>query len=355
MALGLSQRINSFAQLGEFLTDYFKEQSLAKTQSKDLPSHQELDAAIEKAYRLNSWFIPENQEFALKAWAKTLNKQSLEAWTSKYDLNTPQNPKTVAVVMAGNIPLVGFHDVLSVLISGHKALLKLSSNDTVLIPFLTKVLIAINPLWEGYITFSDGQLTAYDAVIATGSNNSARYFEHYFSGHPNIIRKNRNAVAVLSGDESEAQLANLGEDIFRYFGLGCRNVSKAYVPKDFDLDRIFKALYPWNHLLEIKKYENNYDYNKTVFLMSQFDFLENGFFMLKQDESFSSPIACLFYERYESVEALKEILSQKDDEIQCIVGTIEGVNGLEFGQAQCPKLSDYADGVDTLEFLLKLG
>jgi len=352
MALGLSQRIENFAQLGSYLNDYAVGERL---KNAALPSYQELDQILEKAYSLNSWFLPENQQFALRSWSQALTQPQLTAWLGNYDILDDGKNLTVALVMAGNIPMVGFHDLLCVLLSGNKALIKLSSNDGVLLPFLLKVLEAINAQWKSQYQITEGKLQDFDAVIATGSNNTARYFDHYFGKYPSVIRKNRNAVAVISGQESDEQLAALGEDVFRYFGLGCRNVSKLYLPKEYDLDLIFKAIYPWKHLLEIKKYENNYDYNKAVFLMSQFKFLENGFCMLKEDSNFASPIAAIFYEYYDSTEALVKTLDTHKDQIQCIVGQIEGLDTVSFGEAQRPKLDDYADGVDTIQFLLKLG
>ncbi len=253
--------------------------------------------------------------------------------------------------MAGNIPLVGFHDFLSVLISGHKVLVKQSSNDKQLLPVIAGFLMNIAPEFENRIRFTEERLTDFDAVIATGSNNTAGYFEYYFKGKPNIIRKNRNSVAILTGKESKEELEALGEDVFRYFGLGCRNVSKLYVPKEYDFESFFKAMYPWHTLLNSAKYANNYDYNKAVYLMSEFKLLENGFLILKEDESFGSPIATLFYEEYEDKKELQEKLEQNKENLQCVVGTKADV---DFGQTQHPKLWDYADGVDTLKFLEKL-
>jgi hypothetical protein len=209
----------------------------------------------------------------------------------------------------------------------------------------------IAPEFENRIKFTEDRLSDFDAVIATGSNNTARYFEYYFKGKPSIIRKNRNSVALLTGKESKEELDALGEDIFRYFGLGCRNVSKLYVPKEYDFDNFFKAIYPWNTLLNSAKYANNYDYNKAVYLMSEFKLLENGFLILKKDESFGSPIATLFYEEYEDEKDLQEKLQQNKENLQCVVGREAEV---DFGQTQHPKLWDYADGVDTLKFLEEL-
>jgi Acyl-CoA reductase (LuxC) len=258
--------------------------------------------------------------------------------------------KTIAVITAGNIPLVGFHDFLSVLISGQNVLVKQSSSDKSFLPLIRDYLIAINPEFNNRIRFSEEKLKGFDAVIATGSNNTARYFEYYFANYPNIIRRNRNSVAVLKGDETKEELYQLGKDIFQYFGLGCRSVSKLMVPRGYNFDLFFEAVFPYHTLIEIKKYENNYTYNKAVYLMSEFKLLDNGFLMLKEDAAYSSPIASLFYEYYDSTEALEIKLSDNTESIQCVIG--KGNEGyIPFGKSQCPELYDYADGVDTLGFL----
>ena len=255
--------------------------------------------------------------------------------------------------MAGNIPLVGFHDFLSALITGHSVIVKQSSNDKHLLPLLAKYLEYVAPEYKGMITFTEEKLEAYDAVIATGSDNTARYFDYYFGKKPNIIRKNRNSVAVLTGNETPEQLEALAEDIFRYYGLGCRNVSKLYVPENYNFDVFFSAIYAWKDIINQAKYANNYDYNKAVYLMSLFEMLENGFLMLKEDASFGSPIATLFYEQYSSLESLYNTLQEHADAIQCVVGEGLDIPTVSFGETQKPTLHDYADGVDTIAFLLR--
>ncbi len=256
--------------------------------------------------------------------------------------------------MAGNIPLVGFHDFLSVLISDHKVLVKQSTNDKHLLPFLAKYLEHVEPDFKGRITFTEGNLEQFDAVIATGSDNTARYFEYYFKNKPSIIRMNRNSVAILTGNESEAQLKALSEDIFRYYGLGCRNVSKLFVPKNYNFEAFFKGVFHWNSIINGAKYANNYDYNKAVYLMSEFDILENGFLMIKEDTSFASPIATIFYEYYSDETELKAQIEKNKSNIQCIVGQGFDAKEIEFGKTQQPNLWDYADDVDTIAFLLKI-
>jgi hypothetical protein len=266
----------------------------------------------------NGWFTPEQVYFAVQSWAEALTEDNLNEWLSKYDLSKVKS-KTVALILAGNIPLVGFHDFLSVLITGHKVLVKASSNDQHLIQFLANYLISVEPKLSYYISFTDGRLENFDAIIATGSNNTARYFEFYFKDKPNIIRKNRNSVAVLNGKESHDDLVNLGEDIFRYFGLGCRNVSKLFVPKGYSFESFFKAIYEYKDVIYYEKYSNNYDYNKAVFLMSNFKLLDNEFLTLKEDASYASPISSVFYEYYEDIAVLKTRLKNEAEQIQCIV------------------------------------
>jgi Acyl-CoA reductase (LuxC) len=307
---------------------------------------------IKLAQEHNGWFTQESILFAIEGWYNLLTESDINKWLDKYNFNDIE-AKKVAVIMAGNIPLVGFHDFISILVSGHNVLVKQSLNDKHLLPFLAKYLEYIDSELKGKIEFTEGKLTDFDAVIATGSDNTARYFEYYFKDKPSIIRKNRNSVAVLSGNETDEQLKALSEDIFRYYGLGCRNVSKLFVPKDYNFESFFKAMYDWHPIINQAKYANNYDYNKAVYLMSEFDMLENGFLMLKEDENYASPIATLFYESYDSKEQLKERLEQDKDKIQCIVSNGFKDTEIKFGQTQKPKLWDYADGIDTVTFLLK--
>ncbi|MFK7782942.1 acyl-CoA reductase [Psychroserpens sp.] len=352
--MDLQQRINAFIKLGEFISQFAN----ANTQKKDNIPFNDLfyDGFIHQiklAHEHNGWFTKENIQFAINGWSNQLTDSNIKTWMSKYTFKN-ENLKTIAIIMAGNIPLVGFHDFLSVLISGQKVLVKQSSNDKHLLPFLSKYLEHIEPEFKNRIRFTDAKLDDYDAVIATGSDNTARYFEYYFKTKPSIIRKNRNSIAVLTGDESEDQLKGLSEDIFRYYGLGCRNVSKLFVPKNYDFDGFFKAMYDWHPIINEAKYANNYDYNKAVYLMSEFDMLENGFLMLKEDESYSSPIATIFFENYDSINSLKATLEEKKNQIQCIVSNDFIDDEIKFGQTQLPNLWDYADGVDTISFSLTI-
>ena len=343
-----------FIELGKFLSQFTETNS----QKSDLVLHNDLffedfKVLIPLSQSHNGWFTPENVYFSIQSWANALEEDNLNQWLSHYDFENVQR-KTVALILAGNIPLVGFHDFLSVLISGHSVLVKTSSNDQKLLPFLAKYLISIDTRLAEFITFSEGKLQGFDAVIATGSNNTARYFEFYFKDKPSIIRKNRNSVAVLNGNETTEDLVNLGEDIFRYFGLGCRNVSKLFVPTDYDFDAFFKAIFEYKDVIYYEKYANNYDYNKAVFLMSNFKLLDNEFLTLKEDSSYASPISSVFYERYKNLEEIQSRLNDDNDKIQCIVSNNLIKNAIPFGKTQQPKLWDYADDVDTIVFLLKI-
>ena len=344
----------SFVELGKFLSQFTLNEQVHRTDvlHNDLYFEKFKDLlSLSKSY--NGWFTPEQVYFAVESWAKALREDNLNKWLSAYDLSEVK-PRTVGLILAGNIPLVGFHDFLSVLITGHKVLVKASSNDQHLLAFLADYLISIEPKLSYYISFTDGKLENFDAIIATGSNNTARYFEFYFKDKPSIIRKNRNSVAVLNGNESHEDLVNLGEDIFRYFGLGCRNVSKLFVPKDYNFDAFFKAIYEYKDVIFYEKYSNNYDYNKAVFLMSNFKLLDNEFLTLKEDTSYASPISSVFYEYYEDMADLQKRLESESDQIQCVVSNNLIPNSIPFGQTQQPKLWDYADNVDTLQFLISL-
>ncbi|WP_062058035.1 acyl-CoA reductase [Aquimarina longa] len=350
----LNDRIKAFSKLGKFLSQ-FKNTGYEKVNTIEY-TDDFFDKMIQKmstAVHYNGWFTEENVIFSIQQWSNALTEKNLIDWLSPYSLEKTQ-AKTIGIIMAGNIPLVGFHDFLSVLISGHFVLIKQSSDDNQLLPFLASYLIAIEPRFKNRITFTSERFKNFDAIIATGSNNTSRYFEYYFGKVPNIIRKNRNSIAVLTGNETTEQLEALGEDIFRYYGLGCRSVSKIMIPKDYNFESFFKAMYPYHDIMNSAKYANNYDYNKAVYLMSNYKLLENGFLILKEDQSYASPIASLFYETYDSITTLSEKLESDKEKIQCIVGDLFIPECIEFGQTQNPQLSDYADGIDIIKFLAKI-
>ncbi len=309
------------------------------------------DDLVRRAHLRNGWATEENVRHALGGLAHLLEEKALHDWLTAYaDLDAPRTPRTVGLILAGNIPLVGFHDVLCVVLSGHRARIKCSSDDPELIPAAIGILEHFAPGIAQQAVVSTDKLTGIDALIATGSTNTARYFEHYFGHLPRIVRKGRVSVAVLDGMETAEELAALGEDIFRYFGLGCRNVSKLYVPRDFDLDRLFGAIFPWKDIVHHKKYANNYEYHRALWMLDRAPFLENGFALLKEDTALASPVSAVYYERYDDRAAVESALAGQADHVQCIVGH----GHLPFGQAQRPGPGEYADGVDTLRFLLDL-
>lgn len=352
--MDLETKKNVFVTLGRFLNQFTENNS---NMDLSVPYtelfFEDFEELIQLSQSHNGWYTPEQVYFSIQSWAKALTQENLDQWTSSYDFTTTE-PKTIALILAGNIPLVGFHDFISVLVSGHNVLVKTSSDDQHLLPFLAKYLITIEPQLANKITFAEGKLENFDAVIATGSNNTARYFEYYFKDKPSIIRKNRNSVAVLNGQETKEQLIALGEDIFRYFGLGCRNVSKLFVPKGYSFDAFFEAIFEYQDIIHYEKYANNYDYNKAVFLMSNYKLLDNGFLTLKEDSSHASPISSVFYEYYDSLTEIEKRLESEAETIQCIVSNNLVQNSIPFGQTQRPQLWDYADHVDTISFSLTI-
>lgn len=330
----LEQRISAFTRLGNHLANLSEEgfESLA------------LQARLE-----NPWFTDENIKRSLVGITQYLQQDKLKQWTSGYSLS-PTDAKEVALVLAGNIPLVGFHDLLCVLISGHHAQLKFSSKDSKLALYLIKHLVWLEPEFENAITVKENKLEEFDAVIATGSDNTSRYFEYYFGKYPNIIRKNRASCAVLTGNETPQEIEALGEDIFSYFGLGCRNVSKVYVPQGYDHAKLLSGLEKYKDIIHHHKYCNNYDYQKSILLVNQSPFLDTGFILLQESDKLVSPISVLYYEHYSDQADLEKKISPNQDKIQCIVGSKIPAT-IRFGEAQYPEVWDYADHVNTLKFL----
>lgn len=340
--MNLQQRTQAFVQLQAFLTRHFSERL-----PEEKVLHEGLDQLIATQQQYNAWFNPENVELALRNIAAMLEETELRRFASRLD---DRAPKRVAVICAGNIPMVGFHDVLCVLLSGHQLLIKLSEDDRFLIPFFLRLLVHYAPGFEEKIRFVEGKLSEFDAVIATGSNNTSRHFDYYFAKYPRIVRRNRTSVAILNGDESPEELKALGKDIFSYFGLGCRNVSKVLVPAGYRFDPFFEAIYSFGEVVNNRKYGNNYDYHRALFLLDSIPFLDNNFLIIRQSEELFSPISVLHYQEFESETAKQDYLQANRGQLQCIVGK----GHVSFGCSQSPVISDFADGVDTLEFLLHL-
>lgn len=315
---------------------------------------EEFKNLIRSASNNNAWFTEDEVNRALSGLHKMLNKQDLETWFAS--IKVTEEPKKIGLILAGNIPMVGFHDVIAVLATGNIALIKLSSSDDKLVPALLAELAKIEPLLSDRIIYVE-RLKDFDAVIATGSNNTSRYFDFYFGKGPNIIRKNRNSVAVITGNETKEELTQLGHDIFDYFGLGCRNVSKLYIPEDYDIKNFFEPIEGFKDIINHFKYNNNYDYNKSIYLVNLKHHYDNGFLLLTEGESLSSPLAVLYYETYTNLEQLEELLKDKAEDIQCVVSNAAlklKTPVLGFGQSQSPKLWDYADNVNTVAFLSEL-
>lgn len=332
--MNLVQRINAFSKLGSKLNQV---------------SDSEFQEILGNVKNQNPWFTEENIKLAISGITKLLEKTNLEKWTASYDLN-PKQAKTIGVAMAGNIPMVGFHDLLCILISGHHCIAKLSSQDTILMKWLAETLITIEPEFSSRITFQE-RLNHVEAMIATGSDNTARYFEYYFRNIPHIIRKNRSSCAILIGEESSEELTVLGQDVFAYFGLGCRNVSKLYVPEGYNFIGMLDSWESFHDIIHHHKYCNNYDYQKSILLVNGIPFLDTGYVLLTENESLVSPISTVYYETYTDPNDLSQKLNKHREKLQCLVSSNGSTESVPFGKAQLPEVWDYADHVDTVKFL----
>ncbi|MDH6253529.1 hypothetical protein M2347_003256 [Chryseobacterium sp. H1D6B] len=329
------------------LSNYIKA-FLAKKPENFNENDSDFELLLKKSEMENPWFTIDNQKFALNQWADLLTGENIRKWLAGYTISKTQ--KRVGLILAGNIPLVGFHDVISVVLSNHIPVIKLSSKDKYMVPFLLKK-------WKEFsgenieYEFVE-RLNNFDAVIATGSNNTARYLEYYFKNHLNIIRKNRTSVAVLKGDETPEELKLLANDIFQYFGLGCRNVTRIFIPEEYVIDRLFESFVGFHDIINHNKYANNYEYNRAVYLLNQDKFWDNNFVMMKEDDKLFSPLSVINFSRYSSLDEVKNFLSENEESIQCIAAKEElGLNSIAFGEAQNPSLDTYADNVDTMKFL----
>ena len=354
-----SDLIHALHITGAYLSQHAHKQPSDSPETKSLNAqfYDEMEALIASEHIYNPWFTESNIRKAMGALSQAMGKEDLSRWVSSY----PELPvdarasKTVGVVMAGNIPLVGFHDMMSVLMSGHRFLGKPSSKDERLMKKVGDLIISIEPALSGHLAFTSDYLTKAEAIIATGSDNASRYFEYYFKHIPHIIRKNRNGVAVLNGEESDSELNAIAEDIFAYFGLGCRNVTKLFLPEDFELERLMKTFDSFSFLAEHHKYMNNVSYYRTVYLMNGQQFLDNNIVLLKEDQQIASPIGVVYYEKYLQLDDVIQRLISDKELIQCIVSSDDNLKEKVVpGRSQYPELWEYADGVDTMKFLAGL-
>jgi hypothetical protein len=309
----------------------------------------ELESIGWRAASENRWFTVETVKKSLVGIVKMLDEEQLLAFANRYP--ACEVNKTVGLVLAGNIPAVGFHDIVIAFLCGCSVKVKLSHQDKVLITLLLDEMKALGgPEFVRVELTEKLELINLDAVIATGSNNSARYFEEYFSAVPNVIRKNRTSVGILNGEESTDDLENLAEDIVAYYGLGCRNVTKLMIPKGYDLIPLLARLEARTGLLDQTKYVHNYDYNKSILLVNCEDHLDTGNVLFKESEDLFSPISIVHYEYYKDQNDLRVKLDEKNEQVQCTVGS----GYIPFGKSQSPGILDYADDVDTVEFLKAL-
>jgi hypothetical protein len=355
----MENKIKAFAFLGRFLKQF---NSISFTED---PGIGEINGRFAKRFQLaiaeaeiyNPWFTRDFMIYSFSSLSEMLHEDRLRLWLDGYPKlwNLSTGKLKVGIIMAGNIPLVGFHDLLAVCFSGHHAVIKMSTKDEKLLPVLHAILCHFDKEFEDSVSLTDQYLKNINAVIATGSDNSSRYFEYYFGKYPYIIRKNRNSAAVLTGNENEQEFKMLADDIFLYFGMGCRNVSKIFIPNDFNIVRMLDNFESYSYLYNHNKYANNYDYQKAIYLVNLLKHLDTGYLLLKEDTAYSSPVGVLYYEYYESLPILKSRLENDSNKIQCLVST-EGLfeNSTAFGNSQRPGLNDYADNVDTLNFLINL-
>lgn len=338
----IQQRIQSISQLGAFLTDVLRSTGTASVA---------LSTILDQAMAQNRWFTHESMRQALSYWAEQLNPQSLSQWVDRYKMKEV-SPKRVLLILAGNIPLVGFHDVLCTYLSGHISVIKASQKDSVLLRYLLVQLTDIDPQSKSLVDWTTNTTTNFDAVIATGSTNSSRYFDYYFKKYPHIIRRNRNSLAYLENSEKQEHLKLLCNDVFDYFGLGCRNVTHLLLQKGFDLNRLIEELNRCTELLTHNKYMNNVDYHRSVFIMNGQGFKDAGTALLVESQSISSPIGVIHYQWVDDEQEASAYIQEQQNAIQCVVSASD--MHLNFGDTQQPALGDYADQIDTLDFLLTL-
>ena len=345
--MNLNNRITLFVKLGRFFSDYINNNLESLEKNK-------FDKAINESILHNSFFSKKNILKSLLSWSNVLTKKSIDDFLSNYLIKNKKREKKIAIIMAGNIPLVGFHDFFCVIISGNFAVIKLSSKDSHLFKFILSFLVKENPDFDTKFDVVESKLQIFDAVIATGNNISANQFELYFKKYPKIIRKNRHSIAILNGNETKKEIELLANDIFYYYGLGCRNVSKIFIPNNYNLDILFKSFVLWNEVINKNSYSNNYNYYRAIYLLNKEVFFDNGFVLLKESEKIGSPVGTIYFEYYKSENQIKEMIKKNNQKIQCIVSNNNYPKTIKFGETQMPNLNDFADDIDTFNFLLKL-
>ena len=345
--MNLNNRITLFVKLGRFFSDYINNNLESLERNK-------FDKAINESILHNSFFSKKNILKSLLSWSNVLTKKSIDNFLSNYLIKIKKREKKIAIIMAGNIPLVGFHDFFCVILSGNFAIIKLSSKDSHLFKFILSFLVRENPDFSTKFDIVENKLKIFDAVIATGNNISANQFELYFKKYPKIIRKNRHSIAILNGNETKKEIELLANDIFYYYGLGCRNVSKIFIPNNYNLDILFKSFVLWNEVINKNSYSNNYNYYRAIYLLNKEVFFDNGFVLLKESEKIGSPVGTIYFEYYKSDNQIKEMIKKNNEKIQCIVSNNNYPKTIKFGETQMPNLNDFADDIDTFNFLLKL-
>ena len=345
--MNLNNRITLFVKLGRFFSDYINNNLESLERNK-------FDKAINESILHNSFFSKKNILKSLLSWSNVLTKKSIHNFLSNYLIKIKKREKKIAIIMAGNIPLVGFHDFFCVIISGNFAVIKLSSKDSHLFKFILSFLVKENPDFDTKFDVVESKLEIFDAVIATGNNISANQFELYFKKYPKIIRRNRHSIAILNGNETKKEIELLANDIFYYYGLGCRNVSKIFIPNNYNLDILFKSFVLWNEVINKNSYANNYNYYRAIYLLNKEVFFDNGFVLLKESEKIGSPVGTIYFEYYKSDNQIKEMIKKNNEKIQCIVSNNNYPKTIKFGETQMPNLNDFADDIDTFNFLLKL-
>ncbi len=345
--MNLNNRITLFVKLGRFFSDYINNNLESLEKNK-------FDKAINESILHNSFFSKKNILKSLLSWSNVLTKKSIDDFLSNYFIKNKKREKKIAIIMAGNIPLVGFHDFFCVIISGNFAVIKLSSKDSHLFKFILSFLVKENPDFDTKFDVVESKLEIFDAVIATGNNISANQFELYFKKYPKIIRRNRHSIAILNGNETKKEIELLANDIFYYYGLGCRNVSKIFIPNNYNLDILFKSFVLWDEVINKNSYANNYNYYRAIYLLNKEVFFDNGFVLLKESEKIGSPVGTIYFEYYKSDNQIKEMIKKNNEKIQCIVSNNNYPKTIKFGETQMPNLNDFADDIDTFNFLLKL-